>query len=64
MPPGEIKVCHLTHILRCAENLSELSDPAQPACQAEVHDLYVSRRRQAGEENVLWLREKQGVTVG
>lgn len=55
---------HLTNIFRCAENLSELSDRAQPACQAEVHDLYVSWRRQAGEENVLRLREKQGVNVG
>lgn len=55
---------HLTHIFRCAENLSELSDRAQPACQAEVNDLYVSRRRQAGEEDVLWLREKQAENVG
>lgn len=55
---------HLTHIFRCAENLSELSDRAQPARQAEVHDLYVSWRSQAGEEYVLWLREKQGVNVG
>lgn len=49
----------LTHVFRCAKNLSELSDRTQSACQAKVHDLYVSWRRQAGQEDVLWLREAE-----
>lgn len=50
---------HLTHILRCAKNLSELSNRTQSACQAKVYNLYVSWRRQAGQEDILRLRDKQ-----
>lgn len=48
---------HLTDVFRCAKNLSKLSNRTQSACQAKVYDLYVSWRGQAGQENILWLRE-------
>lgn len=55
---------HRTHILRSAKYLSELSSRTQSASQAEVHDLDVSRRRQAGQEDVLGLGGKRGVNIG
>lgn len=48
----------LTHVFRRAEDLSELSDRTQSARQAEVDDLDVARGGQAGEEDVLRLRER------
>lgn len=50
---------HLTNVFRRAKNLSELSDRAQPACQTKVYDLNVSWRRQAGQEDILRLRNKE-----
>lgn len=55
---------HLTNVFRRAQNLPELSDCTQSAGQAKVYDLYVSWRWQAGEEDVLWLREEQKRKVG
>lgn len=49
----------LTHIFWGAKNLSELADCTQFAGQSEVYDLNVSERREAGEENILRLREEQ-----
>lgn len=57
------RLMHLTNVFRRAQNLPELSDCTQSAGQAKVYDLYVSGRWQAGEEDVLWLREEQKQTV-
>lgn len=49
----------LTNILRSAQNLSEFTTCAKPACQAEVHNLDITQWIQTSQENVLGLGKRK-----